>query len=60
MVVSGLNIATGAVVLPDSVRRGDTGNREIVWNYCFTRSKANSLYYLVPISGTFIDAWKTY
>ncbi len=67
MVITGLNIALGANVFRNRVRRAPAGiypntttTRFIQWDYCYAKASIASLSFLVPITGTFTDSWKTY
>jgi len=56
MVISGLNCATGSCPLQTRIRRGGT----VQWDWCYTHAAISGFASLAPISGTFMDTWKTY
>jgi len=58
MVITGLNLSRGITVGRNQIRRGS--NKVIRWDYCYTVASVNSLAFLVPLSGTYMDVWKTY
>ena len=58
MVITGLNISLGQNVAQNIVRRGPSGI--IRWDWCYARSATNSLGFLVPVRGSFVDSWATY
>jgi Tfp pilus assembly protein PilX len=64
MVVSGMNCATGACPVPDSIRRfkpGDDGKTPALsWDWCYAHAAISGFASLAPIAGTFVDTWRTY
>jgi len=56
MVISGLNCATSSCPPRNSVERGGT----IRWDWCYAHAAISGFASLAPISGTFMDTWKTY
>jgi len=63
MIVTGLNLALGQSVPPDTVQRGVSamqGLPPIEWTWCYTRSSINSLSSLVPLKNGWADTWTTY
>ena len=57
MVVTGLNLALGQPVAPDTVQ---PGTALVQWTWCYTQSSINSLSALVPLSNAWADTWTTY
>jgi len=57
MVVTGLNIARGIPVAPDTIQPGGV---HIQWTWCYTQSSVNSLSALVPLKGAWTDTWTSY
>ena len=58
MVIAGRKIGVGDNVVANSIRGGSSG--VIRWDYCYATKAMGSLSYLVPITGTYTDSWKTY
>jgi hypothetical protein len=56
MVISGLNCSTGSCPPPNDVQRGGI----IRWDWCYAHAAISGFASLAPISGTFMDNWKTY
>ena len=56
MVISGMNCATGSCPAPNTIQRGGT----VQWDWCYAHAALSGFASLVPISGTFMDTWKTY
>jgi Tfp pilus assembly protein PilX len=57
MAVTGLNMALGQAVGPNSLKRQ---NAVMQWTWCYTQSSVNSLGSLVPIANAWSDTWSTY
>ena len=57
MIVTGLNLALGQAVVPDTLLRGSL---DVQWTWCYTQSSINSLSSLVPIRNGWADTWSTY
>jgi len=57
MVVTGLNLALGQPVAPDTIQPGVV---RLQWTWCYTQSSVNSLSALVPIRNAWADTWTTY
>lgn len=59
MVVTGLNMALGQAVPPDTIKP-QAGPARLQWTWCYTQSTVSSLSALVPISNAWADTWTTY
>ena len=57
MVVTGLNMALGQSVAPDTIQPGTV---LLQWAWCYTQSSVSSLAALVPIKNGWSDTWTTY
>jgi Tfp pilus assembly protein PilX len=57
MVVTGLNLALGQAVPPDTIQPGVV---RVQWTWCYTQSSVNSLSALVPLNNAWADTWTTY
>jgi Tfp pilus assembly protein PilX len=57
MVVTGLNLARGMPVAPDSIQPGSI---RLQWTWCYTQSSVNSLSALVPLKNAWTDTWTSY
>jgi hypothetical protein len=68
MVISGLNCTTGSCPPPSSIQRGPATSAVtppiniavIRWDWCYAHAAISGFASLAPISGTFMDNWKTY
>ncbi len=70
MVVSGMNCATGACPGPDSIKRFQSGvpinpgaggsTPSLSWDWCYAHAAISGFASLAPISGTYVDTWRTY
>ena len=62
ILITGLNIALGGTVAKNQINRGNSSNTNAIirWDWCYTRNSMAALSYLVPVRGTYVDAWKTY
>jgi Tfp pilus assembly protein PilX len=57
MVVTGLNMALGMFVAPDTIQPGVV---RLQWAWCYTQSSVNSLSALVPLKNAWMDIWAAY
>jgi hypothetical protein len=57
MIVTGLNLALGQPVAPDTIQPGVV---RMQWTWCYTQSSVNSLSALVPFKNGWVDTWSTY
>ena len=57
MVVTGLDLARGLPVAPDSIQAGAV---KLQWTWCYTQSSVSSLSALVPIPNAWVDTWSNY
>ena len=57
MVVTGLNMALGQSVAPDTIQPGTV---LLQWAWCYTQSSVSSLAALVPVKNGWADTWTTY
>jgi Tfp pilus assembly protein PilX len=57
MVVTGLNLARGIPVAPDTIQPGGV---RLQWTWCYTQSTINSLAALVPLTNSWSDTWTAY
>jgi hypothetical protein len=58
MVISGMNCAVGNCPGPSLLKR--RANSTVQWDWCYAHAAISGFSSLAPISGTFMDTWKTY
>lgn len=59
-VYTGLNIALGQTVQPDSIWRGNAGDRQLRWDSCEYRTGVGAMTALMALPNTFSNTWATY
>ena len=58
VVITGLNIALGASVPADTIRRG--ANTQLYWASCYIDNAVTALSGLIPVGNAWVDTWSAY